>query len=198
MRRLVPALLLLAAACGDRPAAEAARADSAPPGRVVDSILPMDELLRRFRADLPEVTALEGGAPSRDSLVAAILARTSANDTLGLASLVLTRREFGWLYFPRHIYVDPPYELDPAIYWIQIQSGSTRGFDRLLGYRGGARLTLQGYSCEPSEAVKPPLEEWKNCELRLVVDGQERREQLFGTIVGLEGRYKVTSFANQF
>ena len=60
------ALLAGIAACGGPDA----RAELPAAGRVVDSILPREEALRRFREGLPPVDSLSGGAESRDALVA--------------------------------------------------------------------------------------------------------------------------------
>ena len=72
MRPTLLLLLLVCAACttGEAPdASQQTTADSTPwrqPGDVIDSILPMEEHLRRFRDGIPEVTALSGGATSRE------------------------------------------------------------------------------------------------------------------------------------
>ncbi len=206
MHRLLAACLLGAAAACDgnapmerratAPAATLAKASA--PSRVVDSILPIEEHLRRFRATLAPVESLAGGAGSRDSLVAAMVRATAAGDTLSLRGLLLTKAEYAWLYYPAHIYAATPYELDPATFWMMIGANGEKGLTRLLRQRAGQKLSLRAYQCEASKALHPPAREWNHCSLQLVLGGEERAEQLFGSIVELDGRFKIVSYANQF
>ena len=78
------------AACGSPDA----RADLPESGRVVDSILPREEALRRFREGLAPVDSLAGGAGSRDELVAAFVRGIAAADTAAIARMAVSRAEF--------------------------------------------------------------------------------------------------------
>src|ERR1700754_1736356 len=101
-RSLVAAIALLSGAIAGCESAhsesvttrDSARADSvararqdsinrAQPGYVIDSILPVEEELRRFRDAIggAPVTALSGGSPSRDALARRVVAAVTANDT---------------------------------------------------------------------------------------------------------------------
>jgi hypothetical protein len=130
MRTTFLLLLLVGAACttGEAPdASQQTAADSTPwrqPGDVIDSILPMEEHLRRFRDGIPEVTALAGGATSRDTLVAQFMRAVEARDTAFFRGALLSRAEFGWLYAPNHKYAKPPYELPTGLFWFQLQQSS--------------------------------------------------------------------------
>jgi hypothetical protein len=195
------AVLLAATGCDDgkpavRDAPGTAAADA--PAGTIDSILPIEEHLRRFRKGLPQVDTLTGGYPSRDSLVAAMLAATSARDTTALVRMRLTAAEYAWLYYPAHIYTAPPYELDPGTFWMMIEANNSKGLGRLLHHRGGNRIVLRSYECQASEAVRAPVREWNRCTLQLTVNRVESNEQLFGSIVEIGGRYKFVSYANQF
>jgi hypothetical protein len=192
---------ILVSACspgraGDRDTTTTAAATR--PARIIDSILPIEEHLRRFRTGVPQVDSLSGGFGSRDSLVRAMLAAAAASDTSALLGMVLSRAEFAWLYYPAHIYAAPPYELDPGTSWMMIQGNSEKGLRRLLFHRGGNRILLRGYDCDVSTAVRPPLQEWNRCTLQLTVNGVKSTEQLFGSIVEIGGRHKFVSYANQF
>lgn len=182
---------------GRRQQADTTAADSIA-GDVVDSILPMAEYVKRFRQSLPAADTLSGGARSEKELVEGLLRALSSRDRSALIASLLSKSEFAWLYFPRHIYAEPPYELDPAIFWLQIQAGSDKGYARLLEYRGGLRLEYVTHTCKDATTVSPPLHERNQCDVTLLVDGQRRREQLFGSIVEFEGRYKFVSYSNQF
>lgn len=164
----------------------------------VDSILPIDEELRRFRAGMEEVEALEGGAPSRNELVERFVLALEEADTLGLASLALNRTEFAWLYYPHTIYTSRPYELAPALVWFQQQNRSSRGFGRLLGRYGGRALHYTGYACPDDGEAFGEGRIWHGCTVHgATAEGDRVEERLFGSILELNGRYKLVSFSNE-
>ncbi|HEX5632144.1 MAG TPA: hypothetical protein VFX50_02915 [Gemmatimonadales bacterium] len=190
-------LAALVAACssGERAPARADSAAAAKP-QVVDSILPIEEHLRRFRKGLPEVAALEGGAASDTALVRDFLAAVAARDSSALSRLVLSRAEFAWLYYPAHLYARPPYELDPGTSWTLMQGNSAKGFVRILRDYGGKELRYVTHGCAPAGTVQAPVEEWNACEVAVRVDGALVTKRMFGSIVRLDGRYKFVSYAN--
>jgi hypothetical protein len=197
LRSIVPAALLLAA-CGSGERRDAARPDSLPAPRpqVVDSILPIEEHLRRFREGVPEVTSLAHGMPSDTALVQAFLAAVSARDSVTLARLALTRAEFAWLYYPAHIYSRPPYELDPLTSWMMIEGNGRKGFLRVQREYGGKRLGYVTHACRPAATVQAPVREWNQCEVGLTVGEYETVKRMFGSIVEIGGQYKFVSYAN--
>lgn len=199
--RFVPLLAATLVACTapDRAATATAVRDTAviaQPGRIVDSILPIEEHLRRFRTGLAAVDSLQHGAASERALVEAFLAATVARDSVALGNLLLSRGEYAWLYYPAHSYSRPPYELDPGSFWTLIQGNGAKGFARLLREYGGRRLGYVTHGCKPSDAVQAPVREWNQCEVGLTVDGAETVKRMFGSIVEIGGRYKFVSYAN--
>jgi hypothetical protein len=201
VRTLLGAWLLLGACSApERPAAAPARpgdtATASPTGRIIDSLLPIEEHLRRFRTGLATTDSLSGGASSERALVEAFLTATSARDSLALGRLLLTRGEYAWLYYPAHAYSRPPYELDPGSFWTLIQGNSGKGFTRVLREYGGRRLGYVTHACKPSDAVQAPVREWNQCEVGLTVDGKETVKRIFGSIVEIGGHYKFVSYAN--
>jgi hypothetical protein len=172
----------------------------APPGRVVDSILPMPELLRRFRADLgPAPAALGGGAPSREALVRAFVRAVEARDTAALRRLVLSRAEFAYLYFPESPVSRPPYSAPPALAWFQLVEGSNKGGGRLLARLGGRPLGYAGHRCEGPGERQGANRVWARCTVRLArAAGDTAERRLFGSVVARGGRYKFASYANDF
>jgi hypothetical protein len=168
------------------------------PGDKIDSILPMPEYLRRFRQGMVEPARLSGGAESRDELARRFLAALSARDASAFADLAVSRAEFAWLVFPHHLYHNPPYELDPDIFWIQLKAGSAEGLGATLQRYGGARLTLLGQSCQRDtvQIKSGPVRVWSACELRFRAGDSVLTRRLFGSIVERDGRLKLLSFAN--
>ncbi len=205
---LVPVALPLAIAsllaCGEGGAATADPTRSAettvaraPRAVHIDSILPIEEELRRFRADLGDTARmLAGGAPSRDSLVHRFVRAVETADTSAMRALLLTASEFAWLYYPTSINVEPPYELGPGLAWFQLRNGSSKGISRLWRRYAGRSLSVVGFRCPD-----PPLDQggnriWTDCLLRRAVGGDTTSIRLFGAIVSRDGRYKFLSYAN--
>jgi hypothetical protein len=212
-RVALTAALAASAACGggaDRPAPPppaAPAADPVPnaaapaaPGRVVDSILPMAEQLRRFRADLgPAPAALAGGAASREALVRAYARAVEARDTVALRRMVLSRAEFAFLYFPESPLARRPYEVPPALLWFQITEGSNKGVVRALRRLGGRPLGYAGHACEGPPKPEGPNRLWERCRVRVVrAPGDTAALRLFGSVLERGGRYKFVGYANDF
>jgi hypothetical protein len=158
----------------------------------------MAEQLRRFRVGLDSVASLDGGAATAELLARALLAGLASNDTAALVSLVLTRAEFAWLYFPSHPYAQPPYEMPPGLYWLQISSGSNRGLTRALAVYGGRSVDYRGLACSDTT----PTHQGDNtlfgeCRVRLGIGrGQEDSVRMFGSIILRGNRAKFVSYAN--
>ncbi|HSA56109.1 MAG TPA: hypothetical protein VLE53_10410 [Gemmatimonadaceae bacterium] len=171
----------------------------AQPGYIVDSILPIDEALRRFRAELPGPvpTALSGGTRSREGLVHAVVRALEARDSAALGALALTPAEFAWLVYPTSPFVAPPYRQMPGLVWMQIALGSGSGRARLLARLAGRPLGYAGHSCDGEPERQGENRIWRRCRVRLTQpDGTHRALRLFGDIVERAGHFKLVSFAN--
>lgn len=203
MRYLLSGVLVLlvavASACHGESESGAAHAAELVPGGVVDSILPIDEELRRFRADLPaEAALLAEVALSREALVERFVDALARADLAELRSLALNRAEFAYLYYPFTRYTLPPYELGPGLLWFQIQNRSSRGLTRALTRLGGEPLRYVGHECNPIPQSEERNTLWTNCEVELrLPDGESYRGRLFGTILEREGRFKFVSYSNE-
>ncbi len=202
------AVLSFAPACGRAGAPPETTASDSPGTTVsdtvrtiVDSILPIEEELRRFREAIPgePPRALAGGAPSRDALVERFVKALEAADTAAFRDMLLTRAEFAWLYYPNTRYTAPPYELAPALLWFQIENGTSRGFGRLLDRMGGRPAYARGYTCPADGRREGSNRVWEDCVVHLRPPGAEARDlRLFGTILERDGVYKFVSYSNGF
>jgi len=215
-RFLLPASCFLVAsvACGEGHAAsfiDSARADSialvrqdslsrAQPGYVVDSILPMDEQLRRFRAGLKEPPrGLNGAAHGKDHLMRAFVRALESADTAGLVRLTVTRAEFAYLVFPESPLSAPPYSQAPDLVWMRHSYGTATGLERLLTRLGGSPLGYRSLSCAEVPVIEGSNRIWKDCTVRFSLPGSSIQTlQLFASIIEREGRYKILSYANAF
>lgn len=191
------ATLVLGAACGGNDETSAAAAPL-PAVRVVDSILPPDEELRRFQDGLDAPVGLTGGERSREALVRRFMARLAARDTADLRGMTLSRAEFAHLVFPGSAYTRPPYRTPPGLVWLQLTHATDKGLRRLL--RDDAAVhEYQGHACE-----EPPVQEgatrlWRQCHVRLVNGaGRSARARLFGVIVEVGGQFKFASLDTDF
>jgi len=191
---LLTALLLgaLAPTACDR----ASRA--APAVGVVDSVVPRDVALRRFRTGLDSVDTLLGGATSRDALVRAFVTALERSDTAALRALTMTRAEYAWIYYPTNPQGLPPYDLSPDLMWFMLAENSQKGLAHALEERGGRPLGYLGHSCDPRPSREGANTVWGPCPVRRVqAPGDTTVERLFGLIVERGGRYKFVGFANR-
>lgn len=204
---------LVLSGCGYRQldAFDSAQADSvarvrqdsinrAQPGYVVDSILPIEEELRRFRAGLGDPPrGLSNGASSRDALVASFLEALESADTAALARLTITRAEFAYLVYPSSQYVEGPYRQAPGLAWMRHSAVSGTGLTRLLARMGGRAVPQADYRCAEPASIEGENRLWTECRLSVVRSATDTAwVQLFGGIIEREGRFKILSYANDF
>jgi hypothetical protein len=166
----------------------------------VDSIHPMDAQLDRFQSATYKVSALSGGAPDRDSLVRQLLSAVTRIDTAALNAMRLSQDEFAWLLFPVHQYRLPPYELDPALFWLQIEQGSEKGVRRLINRLGGKALRYIDMECrlDTLQVGDPRVRMWGNCVVRFMVGDSIAQQALFGSIIERDNQAKFVGYTNDF
>jgi hypothetical protein len=184
--------VLVLASCGDQ---------ERPPetATVVDSILPIDEEVRRFQATIPEApAALSGGAESLDALVDRFVRAVEAADTAALVPLVLTRAEFAYLYYPHTRFTRAPYQLSPSLLWFQIENGHSRGLTRLFQRFWGRPIGALGRHCEERPRQDENNREWEECRLLLAgAAGDTASVRLFGSVLQRGGVFKFVSLSNE-
>lgn len=202
--RLIAARLTLAlvaatvsfVACGEAGARAMAVGGERVPAHV-DSLLPIEEEVRRFRATLDRPPReLRGGAESLESLVAAVAAAVNAGDENALRALTVDRAEFAYFYYPYTIYVRPPYELGPGLVWFQLVNQSSRGVNRLERTFATRRLEPAGVVChrwEPAGRGRV----LSDCRMSVRADDGGRVDvRLFSRVLERDGTFKVLSYAN--
>jgi hypothetical protein len=132
-----------------RAEADRARQDSivrARPGYIIDSILPVEEEIRRFQATIPaRPTAFTNAAPTRSELVKQFVRALERNDTTALRRLVIDRGEFGYLVYPTSPNVAPPYRQSPDLVWLLRSASSDKGREPAISADSAAsRLDTRG------------------------------------------------------
>ena len=167
------------------------------PGTIVDSVFPMPEMITRFRAGLPEVRALAGGEISPESLAAKFVLALAEGDSRTLSLLALSRAEFAYLYFPYAADAQRDGGLSPALRWDGILRNSEKGISRALDRIGRKPLKFDALQCQTPPSRLGPMTQQDGCTVRLTLaDGTAFSGRLFGSIVGIGGRYKFVGYAN--
>jgi len=200
--RIASGIALSVAACqgpGSEQGAADAAGDSSVAGTTVDSILPVEEEIRRFREMAPETPAgLSGGEPSRDALVRRWVRAVERGDTTEIRLMLITAAEFITFYYPESPYTRPPYRQSPSLRWFLMTSQSNQGATRVMQRHGGQAFGFRSYQCdEPPETVGS-LRIWSNCLVRAEAAGPAGQMRFFGAIVEREGVYKFLSYASDY
>ena len=131
-------------------ATAAAAADTAPhTPQHIDSVVPREVAIERFREGTRQVTAFEGGASSRDALVKTWVKAIETADTVALQRMRINRDEFAWLYYPTASQGLPPYT-GPSLLWFMTDGQTSRAAAAPRG--AGKPMHMIGYSCDPSDA----------------------------------------------
>ncbi len=179
------------------PAAASSLAAQSPPAHV-DSFIPREVALERFRKSGRKVTQLAHAAVSRDALVREFVRALERRDTTTLRQLIISRDEFAWLYYPTSRQGLPPYSLNPDLMWFMQVEQSNSGMTRALNQLGGKHLSYAGYRCEGRSTTEGENTLWGPCTVRLVQTAGDTAEgRLFGPILRREGKYKFLSYANK-
>lgn len=206
MARWVGVMLgLLVIGCADAGKTADAPVDPERPwrqaGDAVDSIFPVEVMLARFRAAVPEATRLHGQATDREALVRTFLRAVAEGDSTTLTELLVNRSEYAWLIYPEHLYAQPPYELDPAIHWLQVQASSAKGLARVLERYGNRPLTFRSVSCDRDTLQfggSSAIRAWAPCTITYRGNDSTLTRRLFGTIIERDGVAKFLGYANEF
>jgi hypothetical protein len=197
LRGATAALVVLAGAAACRPPRETPAAAQQSAG-VVDSAVPREVALARFRECCARVESLSGGAPSRDALVRRFVRALETRDTAALRALRLTRSEFAWLYYETSPQGLPPYNLSPSLMWFLLEGNGSKGIARALDEYGGTPLGYVAYECDPVTSGEGRNTLTGPCTVRRVEpDGDTVRVRLFGLLIERGGRWKFLSYSNK-
>jgi hypothetical protein len=189
---LLAGSLTLTAGCAEREVQAVERSAA-----VVDSAVPIEVALERFRRDVPRPERLAGGLPSREELVRAFVAALEASDTAALGRLVLGKDEFAWFYYPSSHLARPPFELPPDLLWFHTLGQTEKGASLLLSERAGTPLGYRGHACA-TERPEGENRIFGHCVLRRVTAaGDTVGERLFGLVLERGGAFKFVSYANK-
>lgn len=201
-RAAARAVLALGIAAGAAAACDGGAPASRPPsssaGGIVDSALPPEEALRRFRAGLPVATALSGGDTSRDALVRRFIRALRSSDTAAFRTMLMNRAEFAYLYYPSSPHAAGAQRQAPDLAWFLHIQNSAKGITRMLKRQGGLPRVDGDYRCEEPPRLAGANRIWDVCTFP-DAGGQPGDDRIvFGGIVARAGRYKFFSYANDY
>lgn len=169
------------------------------PATVVDSAVPIEVAVSRFRETIPEPAPVSlEGASSRDALVADFLEALERNDAATLNRLLISRAEFAYLYFPSSIYMNRPYQQDPGLVWFMMVNNSERSLRRVLSRDGGRPLGFRGYRCPETPLIQGENRIWRDCVLLGTRDGAPIERRLFGAIIERNQQAKFLTYASDY
>ena len=166
-------------------------------GGVVDSVLPIEEHLRRFRASLTrQPDTLQFASPTLDALVRRWATAIGTSDTSAFDTMVIDAAEFAWLYYPESKMSKAPYEAPPGLLWGQFIASSNEGVRSALKLYGGKPMTVIATRC-PAATIEGANRLHENCAVTIRSGTAEKREgRMFGTILERDGRFKFVGLAN--
>lgn len=168
------------------------------PGYVVDSIFPPEEALRRFRAELggEPPASLSGGAPSVDALLRRYWGLLARRDTLAMTPLVMSAREFAWLYYPES--GEAAAGLAPNISWLLLSANGGRGLARALAAAdtGVTASPLVGTACVPVSGMMGRNRFYGPCGVIRRLGARPDTVWVVQRIIARDGIFKLMSFSN--
>ncbi|MGH7720762.1 MAG: hypothetical protein ACREON_18185, partial [Gemmatimonadaceae bacterium] len=158
--------------------------------------VPMDTALAHFRSGLPAVTELENGSPSLSALVRRFAAAVERGDTAAVRTMLVSRAEFAYIYFPQTVLVRPPFMQDPALAWFLSIQDSRKGITRTFGRFAGHRGWLSRHDCPTQPTLEGGYRLWVGCRV-IVHDAarDSRTLQIFGPIIERNGRFKFLTYS---
>ena len=158
--------------------------------------VPLDSALALFRRDLSPATALEHSAPSIPLLIERFARSIEQSDTAAIREMVMSRREFAYLYYPSSPFTRPPTKQEPGLAWFLHLQPSRKGVTRLFNRFGGRPFRVLSNECKSSPRAEGENVIWDDC-LQSVTDGRDTvTMRLFHGIYERAGRFKIFSYSN--
>jgi hypothetical protein len=178
------------------PAAETRQVPSTTTVGEGGSQVSLDSALVLFRHLLAPVGQLEGGEPSIERVIRRLENGLARSDTNDLRGLVMSRREFAYLYYPTSPLTRAPTKQEPALAWFLHLQQSQKGVTRLLNRYGGKSVRVIRNDCQTPPRIEGENTLWDDC-VQLLSHGRDTvRMRLFGGVYERNGRFKIFSYGN--
>lgn len=194
--RWIAAVLGLTIACDDAPAGETRQPASTAAAGEGGSPVSLDSALALFRRDLTPATELQSGERSIERVIGRLLKSVARSDTNDLRALVMTRREFAYLYYPTSPFARSPTKQEPALAWFLHLQQSQKGVTRLLNRYAGKPVRVIRNDCKAPPRVEGINVLWDDCVQMLLQGRDTVRMRLFSGVYERNGRFKILSYGN--
>lgn len=185
-------MTVLLLGCSDSRATPAPRVNAAEGGAPYS----IDSALKVFRVGLDSLADLEGAQSSIDAVVRRFTRMIEQADTAAMRAMVMSRREFAWLYYPSSAFTRRPTLQEPGIAWFLHLQNSQKGATRLLERYAGQPLRIVSSRCSTPARVEGDNRLWYDCVQRLVEGTDTVSMRLFGGVYERNGRFKIFSYSN--
>jgi hypothetical protein len=117
------------------------------------------------------------------------------SDTATLRAIVMTRREYAYLYYPTSPFTRAPMKQEPDLNWFLHLEHSQKGVTRLMNRFGGRPLRIIRNECKAAR-VEGRNVLWDDCLQSVVASGDTIVTRLFGGVYERDGRFKIFSYSN--
>jgi hypothetical protein len=112
--------------------------------------------------------------------------------------MLLSKAEFGRLYYPTNPQARPPYDMEPGLFWFMLSQHSAKGLGKALDLMGGKTWRYAGHSCDSVVSHEGENTVYGPCLVRLVqAPGDTVDSRLFSLLLERGGRWKFVSYANK-
>jgi hypothetical protein len=139
---------------------------------------------------------LANGQASFEALAQVALDALARKDQATLERLALSREEFERHVWPELPAARPKTNLTVNFVWSDVALRSRAQLARLLQEFGGQRFSLVKVSHRGKVVRYPSHTAYSDMQILVQDDeGQQRKLPLFGTIIEMDGRFKIYSFA---
>ncbi|MDX1661506.1 MAG: hypothetical protein R3326_06925 [Gemmatimonadota bacterium] len=146
----------------------------------------------------PDERRLEGAARSLDGLLRTIETALAERDTQRLARSMLSEREYREIFYPALPAAHPPMNASFETLWVSHFPDSWRGLELALGRYGGRDVEILAvrFAAPNQDLVNFALHHVSRVDL--IVDGEMRPDaRLFGSVIVVDGRWKVVSYPDE-
>lgn len=143
----------------------------------------------------PETRRLDGGAEGLDALLRTIEAALAARDSRALERVMIDEREFREILYPSLPVAHPPISARFETVWATHYPDAHRGVGQALRRFGGQPVEIRvvRFEAPDQDLVNFALHETSRVDL-VVGDRTLTDVRLFGSVVVVDGRWKVLSY----
>lgn len=147
------------------------------------------------RAGSSPVIILDNSFSSIEDLTEGFLEALNDRDLQGMMLIAADKDEFETHLWPHLPASNPGTNLTPEFVWKQSQIKSLSSLRSTINRYGGRDMKLVGVELSGDVRWYGRLKLFMEPEVIVTIDGLERKIQIFGSVMELEGEYKIYSYS---